>query len=139
MGLEDSELPLFISAVFFYFGDFHLGCRAANNDSFLLTLLERAYANILDGLEMLTEMLQDFEVKTAKSLILITKTFERLNSYFVSKYLADLIHHYWSKIPLKAEIVLRHSTGALAPDFYKMVVSRILPLLIRHIEFPQEL
>jgi hypothetical protein len=83
----------------------HLTCASQPFSEYLIMLLYRSYKSLAKTLDSLTELLKDFELKTAKDTSLITKTSERLNSFYMLKYNSDLLHFFLSKIPITASKV----------------------------------
>jgi hypothetical protein len=80
-----------------------LACEIDSPLRFTLLVLYKSYKTLVKTLDNLTDLLKDFELKTAKDSTLITKTSERLNSFYVLKYNTELLNHFLAKIPLKAK------------------------------------
>ena len=62
----------------------------------LYTALKVGVASI----EILKEILKDFELKSVSDVTLIQKTTERLNIIYLNKYIQILLDYYIDKIPL---------------------------------------
>ena len=58
----------------------------------------------------LKETLKDFDLKTAKEILMIQRTTERLNNNYSGKYICEMINYFICKVPLKGKDVLLNST-----------------------------
>ena len=90
-------------------------------------------------MDYLTELLKDFELKTAKDSSLITKTSERLSTHYSLKYNTELLNKYMTLIPLKSTDVWACAEifGTLSNYMKDVVLERLLTSLPKcfHKEF----
>jgi len=89
-----------LGTLFAYFGDFHLACKVQPLSVYLIQMLYTALKVGVASIEILKEILKDFELKSVSDVTLIQKTTERLNIIYLNKYIQILLDYYIDKIPL---------------------------------------
>ena len=98
--LSAGEFQPFLGTLFAYFGDFHLACKVQPLSVYLIRMLYTALKVGVTSIEILKEILKDFELKSVSDVTLIQKTTERLNIIYLNKYIQILLEYYIEKIPL---------------------------------------